>query len=82
MPDNNNIIVSGMRAYDLALRLKYAGVDINQLTIEPDLNMAFEKAQKNLDGRLFILPTYTALLEFQKILADRGHKKHYWKEEE
>lgn len=80
-PRDFQIICSGTRAYDLALRLKYAGVDPSQLTIEPDLEKAFPLAQHHLDGRLFILPTYTALLELQSILTRSKIKTHYWKEE-
>ena len=31
------------------------------------------------DGRLFALPTYTALLELRKLLADRGLAKEFWR---
>lgn len=74
------IYVSGTRAYDLANRLKYAGF-ANSLTIEPDLKKALQEAKGDLKGRLFILPTYTAMLELQNILTKTGIKKHYWKEE-
>jgi hypothetical protein len=30
-------------------------------------------------GRLFALPTYTALLELRKLLADRGLAKEFWR---
>ncbi len=66
-------LCSGTRAYDLANRLKYAGIKSD---VEADLKKAFKIAQKNLKGKLFVLPTYTAMLEFQKIL-----KRHYWEEE-
>lgn len=71
-------ICSGTRAYDLANRLKYAGLKSD---IEPDLKKAFSKAKNKLKGRLFILPTYTAMLGLQKILTKTGVKPHYWKEE-
>lgn len=74
-------ICSAKRAYDLANRLKYAGFDTNNMTIEPDLAQAFKMAKKDLKGKLFILPTYTAMLELQSILAHSGIKKHYWREE-
>ena len=66
------ITCSGTRAYDLANRLKYA--DITAM-VEPDLKKAFREARKGLKGRLFVLPTYTAMLQFQKIL-----NRHYWEE--
>ncbi len=74
------IICSGSRAYDLALRLKYAGIQEDRLIIEPNLGKALNQAKQDLGGRLFILPTYTALLQLQKILAKQGVKKHYWSE--
>lgn len=74
------IFCSGTRAEDLALRLKYAGFKPESITVENNLEKAFKQAREGLEGRLFILPTYTALLQFQKILVDSGLKKHYWEE--
>ena len=68
-------ICSGKRAYDLAVRLKYAGFDTKYIRVEPSLKKALREAREGLKGQLFILPTYTALLELQKIL-----KSHYWEE--
>lgn len=75
------IICSGTRAYDLANRLKYAGFEPGTIQLEPDLKQALKVARKGLKGRLFVLPTYTAMLELQDILAKSGIKKHYWEEE-
>lgn len=71
---------SGSRAQDLAIRLKYAGIATQQLIVINDLSRALAEAQKGLSGRLFILPTYTALLELQGILTKNGVKSHYWVE--
>ncbi len=80
--DNGQLTIfcSGTRAYDLANRLKYAGFEPKTITIELDLEQAFKIAKKDLKGKLFILPTYTAMLELQKVLARIGLKKHYWQE--
>ncbi len=72
------LYVSGTRSLDMALRLKYA--DFPVPAIESDIEQVFDKAVKSTKGRLFILPTYTALLELQKILVKKGVKKEYWKE--
>jgi UDP-N-acetylmuramyl tripeptide synthase len=74
------IYISGTRAEDLAVRLKYAGFSQKSIKVEESLFKALEEAKKDLknQGRLFILPTYTALLELQKILAKTKIKKHYW----
>lgn len=76
------VICSGTRAYDLAVRLKYAGFNPKILNVEPSLKKAFKRATENLKGKLFILPTYTAMLELQQIFTKLGYKKHYWKEGE
>lgn len=79
-PRDNIIYISGTRAHDLALRLKYAGFNPNSIQIEPDLVVALKEARSGLKGKLYIFPTYTAMLELQSILVKSGIKKHYWKE--
>ena len=75
------IYTSGTRAYDLANRLKYAGFNPKLILVEPNLKNALQEAKKDLKGHLFILPTYTAMLQLQRILAESGIKRHYWEEE-
>ena len=67
------IFVSGTRAYDAALRLKYAGVDTSLLSINKDIKTTIEYAAKatNNDETLLILPTYTALLHMQTLFHDK-----------
>lgn len=66
-----NIGVSGDRAYDLGLRLKYA--EIGELRVFGNLGDAIktglEKTQKG--ETLYILATYSAMLEARKILTGR-----------
>ena len=75
-----SLFASGSRAYDLAVRLKYAGFEPSSIEVESSLKKALKRSREGLKGRLFILPTYTAMLELQKILARQGLKKHYWQE--
>lgn len=74
------IICSGSRAYDLALRVKYAGFEEDRIIVEQNIDKAFEESFKAAQGKVYILPTYTALLELQKLLEHKKIKKHYWKE--
>jgi lipid II isoglutaminyl synthase (glutamine-hydrolysing) len=64
---------SGTRAEEMALRLKYAGIDA-EIEVERDLGRSLESAVAAVTpgGRLFALPTYTALLELRDLLAERG----------
>ncbi len=75
------LICSGSRAYDLAIRLKYAGIKTDQIVIEPSIEKAFNEAKRGLKGRLFVLPTYTALMSLQKLLTHDKVKENYWEEE-
>ena len=75
-PKVKKIICTGDRACDLGLRIKYAGLSIDdkQLTINKNLkeviNYALRKSPKG--EALYILPTYSAMLEIRKILKGRS----------
>ena len=73
------ILVSGTRAGDMAKRLKHAGF--------PDECVRVLKGQgEMLDAALgqgapvFIMPTYTAMLELRGIISQRFGVKNYWEE--
>lgn len=68
------LVVSGQRAEDMAVRMKYAGVDQEKIHAEPKLDKALDQALELVQTgeTLWILPTYTCLLEMQKILKGRG----------
>lgn len=70
------IIVSGDRAYDMALRLKYLFETQNygsKLKMYENLKEATDESLNELkeDETLYILPTYSAMLEVRKILTGR-----------
>jgi lipid II isoglutaminyl synthase (glutamine-hydrolysing) len=63
---------TGTRAEEMALRLKYAGVDV-EIAVERDLGRALDAALAAAAGeRVYALPTYTALLDLRDLLAKRG----------
>ena len=64
---NKEIVVSGSRANDMALRLKYAGVGVNNIKVIGDIEKAVEYVGQSADNNITILPTYTALLKLNKI---------------
>ncbi|MGE4272285.1 MAG: MurT ligase domain-containing protein [Desulfitobacterium sp.] len=71
------IICFGLRAEDMAVRLKYAGVPVNKLHIEHEMSKALDKVQADSEGRetTFILPTYTLLFPMRGILENMQIKK-------
>ena len=71
------VTCSGTRAEEMALRLKYAGIDAN-VAVERDLGDSLDSAVRSAAGEhVYALPTYTALLELRDLLADRGLAKRW-----
>ena len=76
------VTCAGTRAAELAVRLKYAGVPTDRLHVTPALAPALDEALADVEsGALYVLPTYTALLELRHELAARGHAVRFWEPE-
>ena len=68
---------SGTRAEEMALRLKYAGIDA-LLEVDSDVERSLDTAVRSAAGeQVYALPTYTALLELRDLLARRGLAKRW-----
>ncbi len=70
---------AGTRAAELALRMKYAGVDPARLAVRPEVAAGLDHAIAGGSGPLYVLPTYTALLELKTLLSERGVAREYWR---
>ena len=70
---------AGTRAAEMAVRLKYAGIDPERIVVEPDIRRSLDVAVGEAPERLFALPTYTALLELRTLLSARGLAEEFWK---
>jgi UDP-N-acetylmuramyl tripeptide synthase len=81
------VCFSGRRAADMALRFKYAGLLGGETAPRWEVEFDTQAAlRRSLDwtpagGRLFIIPTYTAMLAVRDVLARLGHVKQYWEDE-
>lgn len=74
---------AGTRAPELALRLKYAGIEADRISIAPSIEAALAKATTDRppdagDQTLYALPTYTAMLELRGLLVRRGEADGHW----
>jgi lipid II isoglutaminyl synthase (glutamine-hydrolysing) len=76
----DTVVVSGGRAAELALRCKYGGLDESKIEVVPDLPQALDRGLELTPdgGELVVLPTYTAMLALQRLVAERGLAKKYW----
>jgi lipid II isoglutaminyl synthase (glutamine-hydrolysing) len=74
---------AGTRAPELALRLKYAGIDPARIRVVDDLGQALTAAaaDRPADGGkpLYVLPTYTAMLALRALLVQRGEAGSSWR---
>lgn len=73
---NINVVISGDRAFDMGLRLKYSSSSeflISNFQIEDNLKKAISLAlqQTPRSETLYVLPTYSAMLEVRKILTGK-----------
>ncbi len=81
---------SGTRAPELALRLKYAGIEPERIRVIDDLPRALTAAtaESHAEGSpsqldraqpLYVLPTYTAMLALRELLVRRGEADSSWR---
>jgi UDP-N-acetylmuramyl tripeptide synthase len=75
------VTCSGTRAPELAVRLKYAGIDPGRIHVQPKLSPALREAAADSpsgDVPLYALPTYTAMLSLRELLVARGEAHSAW----
>ncbi len=77
------VVVSGDRAAELGLRLRYGGLPADRLEVEHSLERALDRGLSLVEAgtELVVLPTYTAMLALREILATRGLVRPYWEGE-
>jgi len=75
------VTCSGTRAPELALRLKYAGIDTARISVRDEVERALSEASADrpaTDTPLYALPTYTAMLSLRELLVARGEASSAW----
>ena len=74
------LITSGLRAHDLSLRLKYAGLKPQLIITQPSIKKALKKLQSLKGSPGYILPTYTAMLKLRQILKQQRLIHSTWED--
>ena len=74
------VVVGGTRAEDMLVRLKYAGVDTSRLVLakEPEAALKLGLERTPSRGTLYVLPTYTAMLEVRGVLGKWRYVERFW----
>ena len=70
-------VLGGTRAWDLYLRLKYAGVPEDKLDVTRDYEALTERIAA-ARVPVYVMPTYTALLEFRPYLLKKCGGTDFW----
>lgn len=74
----DEVYISGLRAYDMAVRLKTAGLNPNKFVIEEQYEALTESIKNGSCDKLYILATYTAMINYRKYLHSKGYIKNLW----
>ena len=72
------VIPAGNRAYDLAVRLKYAGVKAEEPQTDPARALDLLIKNTSEGNTVHLLCTYTAMLDLRAELVRRGWAQPYW----
>jgi UDP-N-acetylmuramyl tripeptide synthase len=74
------VVCSGIRAADMALRVKYAELGEDSIAVEPDLEAALDRGLETVGPgeTIYLVPTYTAMLELRRRMVKRGLVAPYW----
>ncbi len=73
----SGLIVSGVRADDMAVRFKYAGVPAEKLRIVKDYDQLLRDCTAQ-DKPVYIMPTYTAMLALRERISKTYGFKEFW----
>lgn len=77
-----DVVCSGNKPKELAMRLKYADVPTSRITLLEEREAALDAALQHVESgsALYIMSSYTPTLELRRIMQKRGWVKHFWEE--
>ena len=73
----HRVIASGDRAWDMALRLKYAGLPMDKIDVQQDYD-ALVKWLETQDKPVFLMPTYSAMMDMRAAIVRRIGGSDFW----
>ena len=69
--------VTGRRADEMAMRMKYTGLPIEKIRVIKDYNELIAQAVAQ-DAPVYLMPTYTAMLDIREIFSKSYGFKEFW----
>lgn len=77
LPGLEKLIISGDRAADMWVRVKYAGVKDEFIEVEQDYEKIVSALEKQ-DKKIFIMPNYTSMLEMREVIVKHCGGADFW----
>ena len=77
MEQLEKIVVSGVRADDMAMRFKYAGMPTDKIQVIRDYSQLVKSLIQE-DKPVYIMPTYTAMLGLRGVISKEYGFKAFW----
>lgn len=77
MEQLEKIVVSGVRADDMAMRFKYAGMPTDRIEVIRDYSQLVKSLIQE-DKPVYIMPTYTAMLGLRGVISKEYGFKAFW----
>ncbi|MFA9398900.1 MAG: MurT ligase domain-containing protein [Clostridiaceae bacterium] len=74
----DDIFISGIRLYDMAIRLKISGLNLDKFKIEDNYDSLINDMKKSSSDSIFVLATYTSMTSLRKFLVKKGYIKKIW----
>ncbi len=76
----NWLAIAGKRAEDMKIRMKYADISMEKVGIEKNMQKLIADIDSmDANENIYVMATYTGMLEFRDILAKKGLVKQFWK---
>ena len=72
------LFVGGIRLFDMATRLKIAGMDTKRFVVSENYESILEGVKATESNTVYILATYTSMINFRKYLFSKGYIKNLW----
>ena len=72
-----SVWVTGRRADEMAMRMKYTGLPIEKIRVIKDYNELIAQAVAQ-DAPVYLMPTYTAMLDIREIFSKSYGFKEFW----